>query len=198
MRNRFRQAPLKFALFSNSLPRFAPLRGSREAERTSEPHLTTPRPARSAGRTWGELTTHTRFAAIVFTNFSISFDRPRRPRGRCDARGRVSITTHHSFRGSFSAGSTPIFASKYAFCSIFQNLQEENSQNSFNIQLTLIAWLSSAIQFSNYSPRVSATMPALRRPWVKSRRRSEAGRVAPKEGPPRPNERGDWPGRVIQ
>ena len=29
-----------------------------------------------------------------------------------------------SFRGSFSAGSTPIFASKYAFCSIFQNLQE--------------------------------------------------------------------------
>ena len=30
---------------------------------------------------------------------------------------------HHSFRGSLSAGSTPIFASKYAFCIIFQDLQ---------------------------------------------------------------------------
>ena len=29
-------------------------------------------------------------------------------------------------RGSFSAGSTPIFASKYSFCSIFQNLQENH------------------------------------------------------------------------
>ena len=35
-------------------------------------------------------------------------------------------TTHHSFRGSFSAGSTPIFASKYAFCSIFRDLQENH------------------------------------------------------------------------
>ena len=33
---------------------------------------------------------------------------------------------HHSFGGSFSAGSKPIFASKYAFCSIFQNLQENH------------------------------------------------------------------------
>ena len=32
-------------------------------------------------------------------------------------------TTHHSFRGSFSAVSTPIFTIKDAFCSIFQNLQ---------------------------------------------------------------------------
>ena len=32
--------------------------------------------------------------------------------------------TNHSFGGSFSAASTPIFASKYAFCSIFQDLQE--------------------------------------------------------------------------
>ena len=31
---------------------------------------------------------------------------------------------HHSFRGPISAGSTPIFASKYAFCSMFQDLQE--------------------------------------------------------------------------
>ena len=31
---------------------------------------------------------------------------------------------HHSLRGLFSAGSTPIFASKYAFFSIFQDLQE--------------------------------------------------------------------------
>ena len=33
---------------------------------------------------------------------------------------------HHSFRGSFSAGSKPIFASKAAFFSIFQNLQENH------------------------------------------------------------------------
>ena len=33
---------------------------------------------------------------------------------------------HHSFRGSFSAGSTPIFASKYAIWSIFQDLQENH------------------------------------------------------------------------
>ena len=35
-------------------------------------------------------------------------------------------TTHHSFGGPFSAGSKPIFASKYAFCSLFQNLQENH------------------------------------------------------------------------
>ena len=34
--------------------------------------------------------------------------------------------THHSFGGSFSAGSTPIFASKYAFLKHFQNLQENH------------------------------------------------------------------------
>ena len=33
---------------------------------------------------------------------------------------------HHSFRGSFSTGSTPIFASKYAFYSIFRALQENH------------------------------------------------------------------------
>ena len=33
---------------------------------------------------------------------------------------------NHSFRSSFSAGSTPIFASKYAFFSIFQALQENH------------------------------------------------------------------------
>ena len=32
-------------------------------------------------------------------------------------------TTHHSFLGSFSSVSKRNFASKYAFCSIFQNLQ---------------------------------------------------------------------------
>ena len=37
-----------------------------------------------------------------------------------------SATTHHSFGGSFSAGSTPISASKYAFWSIFQDLQENH------------------------------------------------------------------------
>ena len=35
-------------------------------------------------------------------------------------------TTQHSFGGSFSAGSKPIFASKAAFFSIFQNLQENH------------------------------------------------------------------------
>ena len=33
---------------------------------------------------------------------------------------------NHSFGGSFSAGSKPIFASKAAFFSIFQNLQENH------------------------------------------------------------------------
>ena len=33
---------------------------------------------------------------------------------------------YHSFRGSFSAGSTLIFASKYAFFRIFQTLQENH------------------------------------------------------------------------
>ena len=32
--------------------------------------------------------------------------------------------SHHPFQASFSAGSTPIFASKYAFFSIFRDLQE--------------------------------------------------------------------------
>ena len=36
-------------------------------------------------------------------------------------------TTHHSFRGSFSAVSTPIFASKYSFFSIFRDLQDLHS-----------------------------------------------------------------------
>ena len=39
---------------------------------------------------------------------------------------RCWATTQHSFRGSFSAGSTPIFTSKYAFCSVFQDLQENH------------------------------------------------------------------------
>ena len=49
--------------------------------------------------------------------------RPPQPSGSSAQR---TATTHHSFRGSFSAGSKPIFASKYAFCSIFQNLQENH------------------------------------------------------------------------
>ena len=53
---------------------------------------------------------------------------PRCP-ARRDARpprARPPPPSDHSFGGSFSAGSTPIFASKYAFCSIFQNLQENH------------------------------------------------------------------------
>ena len=38
--------------------------------------------------------------------------------GSCAPR---SLPVPHSFRGSFEAESPPIFASKYAFCSIFQN-----------------------------------------------------------------------------
>ena len=38
----------------------------------------------------------------------------------------ASHSTHHSFGGSFSAVSTPIFTIKDAFCSIFQNLQENH------------------------------------------------------------------------
>ena len=45
-------------------------------------------------------------------------------RGPCSSQTSCTATTHHSFQGSFSAGSTPIFASKYAFCSIFRDLQE--------------------------------------------------------------------------
>jgi len=36
------------------------------------------------------------------------------------------LRLHHSFGGSFSAGSKPIFASKVAFFSIFQNLKENH------------------------------------------------------------------------
>ena len=51
---------------------------------------------------------------------------------------RTTATTHHSFRGSFEAGSTPIFALKIAFFSIFQNLSKsfkifQNLSKSFKI-----------------------------------------------------------------
>ena len=45
------------------------------------------------------------------------------PEGQLQPSGNLQVR-HHSFRGSFSAGSTPLFASKFAFCSIFQDLQE--------------------------------------------------------------------------
>ena len=50
------------------------------------------------------------------------------PRGACCALHPPArlATRSNKFRGSFSAGSTPIFASKYAFCSIFQDLQENH------------------------------------------------------------------------
>ena len=44
------------------------------------------------------------------------------PKARADRDARVEA--QHSFRGSFSAVSTPIFATKYSFCSIFQELQD--------------------------------------------------------------------------
>ena len=40
--------------------------------------------------------------------------------------GHRAATTLHSFRGSFSAGSRPILTSKYAFFSIFRDLQENH------------------------------------------------------------------------
>ena len=69
-----------------------------------------------------------------------------------------TATTHHSFRGSFSAGSTPIFASKYAFCSIFQDLQEnhfhaapnfKHSQNSSNFFVVLFDFMEKSQVFDN-------------------------------------------------
>ena len=49
-------------------------------------------------------------------------------RGPGDGGGAADPADHHSFQGSFSAGSTLIFASKYAFFSIksFQDLQENH------------------------------------------------------------------------
>ena len=38
--------------------------------------------------------------------------------------------TYHSFRGSFSAVSTPIFTIKYSFCSILRDLQNELAESS--------------------------------------------------------------------
>ena len=46
-----------------------------------------------------------------------------RPRTTTHHSFRRLATTHHSFLGSFSSVSKRNFASKYAFCSIFQNLQ---------------------------------------------------------------------------
>ena len=45
---------------------------------------------------------------------------------RVCARRQARPRHNHSFGGSFSAGSKPIFASKVAFFSIFQNLQENH------------------------------------------------------------------------
>ena len=63
-----------------------------------------------------------------------------RRRRRSSRRARISTksapesrhraTTHHSFRGPFSAASTPIFATKYSFCSILRDLQNELAQFS--------------------------------------------------------------------
>ena len=51
---------------------------------------------------------------------------PRGCKSERDALGDHGPRHNHSFRGSFSAGSTPIFASKYAFFSIFRALQEKH------------------------------------------------------------------------
>ena len=50
------------------------------------------------------------------------------------ARGLLLLPTHHSFRGSFSAGSTPIFASKYALCSIFFKIYKKIIFSQANLQ----------------------------------------------------------------
>jgi len=41
-------------------------------------------------------------------------------------------TTRHSFHGSFSAVSTPMFATKYLFCRIFRDLQSYIVEKSLN------------------------------------------------------------------
>ena len=47
----------------------------------------------------------------------------------------MPAATRHSFGGSFSAGSKPIFASKCAFFSIFQSLQENIRKSSSRKQI---------------------------------------------------------------
>ena len=44
-------------------------------------------------------------------------------------------TTQHSFRGSFSAVSRPILATKYSFCSIFQDLQDLHNSAPLGTQI---------------------------------------------------------------
>ena len=55
------------------------------------------------------------------------------PRAICDAPklqssipnfSQIFQPNHQTLEGSFSAVSTPIFASKYSFCSVFRNLQD--------------------------------------------------------------------------
>ena len=44
-------------------------------------------------------------------------------------------TTHHSFRGSFSAVSTPIFASKKSFSAFFQDLRDLHTYAPLGTQI---------------------------------------------------------------
>ena len=55
---------------------------------------------------------------------------------------------NRSLEGSFSAGSTPIFASKYAFCSIFRDLQ--NYLAKFSKVFKILQNLKSAIFLKNH------------------------------------------------
>ena len=65
---------------------------------------------------------------IIWWPKSVSIQ-PRTSLGKSDVSGRRTSPRARSrdfalsFRGSFSAVSTPMFTTKYAFCSIFQNLQ---------------------------------------------------------------------------
>ena len=65
---------------------------------------------------------HCQLHTVASVACEAAWIRRRGSASRCTAS--CTATTHHSFRGSFSAGSTPIFASKHAFFSIFRDLQE--------------------------------------------------------------------------
>ena len=60
--------------------------------------------------------------------------------------------THHSFRGSFSAVSTPILTIKYSFCRIFQNLENKLTEFSkfLKIFVKFRRILQNLIDFSGF------------------------------------------------
>ena len=61
---------------------------------------------------------------------------------------------HHPFRGSFSAGSTPIFASRYAFFSGFQSLQKKSSSRKQSLQISSNNLLKNRQNFTEFLSKI--------------------------------------------